>query len=128
MTAASPQTRPAQSVPAAPAPALLRLLAEGRQLAVEDLLGQLQRLRPHRIDGASELRVGRRLPGPVGLRRTAVRIDHQVTPTAPPAGAIIGSRRPPGNDTDSRTRSSERTAFMSLTSSPAATSCSSLSA
>jgi hypothetical protein len=44
-----------------------------------------------------------------------------------PSGSIIRYRRPPGQETDSRARWSERSALMSFTSSATATKCSSLS-
>src|ERR687886_219855 len=57
----------AASVAMAPRPASASFLDRRRQVAVLDALGEVQRLRPHRVDGASHVRVGRRLAGAEGL-------------------------------------------------------------
>src|SRR3954451_1449881 len=94
----APTAGPCPDAPPPPRALVRLLLIEGRQLAVEDLLGQPQRLRPHRIDGASEVRVRRRRAGAKGLGwAVAVRIDHEVPPPARPGhrqqNALVGAER-----------------------------------
>jgi DNA-binding NarL/FixJ family response regulator len=73
------------SAPTPPAPALARLLIKCRQLAVQDLLGQHQRLGPHRIDRVREAGVCRHRAGAKGLwRGVSVGVDHQIPPPARP--------------------------------------------
>src|SRR3954454_19129337 len=86
------------AAPTPPAATLGRLVVKPRQLAVQDLLGEPQGLRPHRVDRAREVGVCRDRAGPEGLRsRAPGRVDHQISaPTGPrhrQQDALVGADR-----------------------------------